>query len=102
MVIDSLLCPGTTESMRPFADLRGLQGLFLVKDVRENPADQFHAAASAIADKVMTKSLSSLSVVHYPRQVSRWMCKTMWVASLAIVRLQWPDDLEEVDECSTF
>ena len=46
-----------------------LQGFFLVKDVRENPADQFHAAATAIADKVMTKSLSSLSVVHYPRQV---------------------------------
>ena len=30
------------------------------------------------------------------------MCKTMWVPSLAIVRLQWPDVLEEVDERSTF
>jgi hypothetical protein len=101
MAIGSLLCP-TTASMRPFADLRGLQGLFLVKGVRENPADQFHAAASAIASKVITKSISSLNVVHYPRQVSRWMCKTMWVPSLAIVRLQWPDVLEEVDERSTF
>ena len=46
MAIGSLLCP-TTESMRPFADLRGLQGFFLAKDLRENPADQFHASASA-------------------------------------------------------
>ena len=30
------------------------------------------------------------------------MCKTLWVPSLAITRLQWPDVLEEVDERSTF
>ena len=88
--------------MRPFADSRGLQGFFFVKDVRKNTAEQFHAAATAIADKVMTNSLSSLNVVHYHRQVARWMCKTMWAPSLAVVRLQWPDVLEEVDERSTF
>ena len=102
MAIGSLLCP-TTESMRPFAGLRGLQGFFLAKDVDENPADQFHTSACAIiASRVMTKSLSSLNVMHYPRPVSRWMCKTLWVPSLAIVRLQWPDVLEEVDERSAF
>ena len=101
MAIGSLLCP-TTESMRPFADLRGLQGFFLAKDLRENSDEQFHASASAIADKVMTNSLSSLSVVHYPRQVARWMGKTLWVPSLATVRLQWPDVLEEIDERSVF
>ena len=85
MAIGSLLCP-TMESMRSFADLRGLQGFFLAKGLRENPADQFHASASAIASKVMTNSLKSLNVVHYPRQVARWMCKTLWVPSLAIVR----------------
>ena len=69
MAIGSLLCP-TTESMRPFADLRGLQGFFLGKDLCENPDEQFHASASAIAAKVMTNSLKSLNVVHYPRQVA--------------------------------
>ena len=101
MAIGGLLCP-TTESLRPFADLRGLQGFFLGKDLREHASDQFHASATAIADKVMTNSLKSLDVVHYPRQVSRWMCKTLWASSLAIVRLQWPDVLEEVDERSAF
>ena len=95
MAIGSLLYP-TTESMRPFADLRGLQGFFLAKNLRENPSDQFHASASAIASKVMTNSLKSLNAVHYPRKVSRWVCsKTLWMPSLAIVRLQWPDILEE-------
>ena len=101
MAIGSLLCP-TTESIRPFADLRGLQRFFLGQDLRENPDEQFHGSASAIAAKVMTNSLKSLNVVHYPRQVARWMGKTLWVPSLAIVRLQWPDVLEEVDERSAF
>ena len=101
MAIGSLLCP-MTESLRPFADLRGLQGFFLKKDVRENYDDQFHASASAVAAKVMTNSLKSLNVIHYPRQVARWMCKTLWEPTLALVRLQWPDVLEEVDERSAF
>jgi hypothetical protein len=42
IAIGGLLCP-TTESLRPFADLRGLQGFFLGKDVREQSSEQFHA-----------------------------------------------------------
>ena len=87
MAIGGLLCR-TTESLRPFADLRGLQGFFLGKDLREYSGEQFHASAAAIAAKVMTNSLKSLDVVHCPRQVARWMCKTLWAPSLAIVRLQ--------------
>ena len=30
------------------------------------------------------------------------MCRTLWAPSLAIVRLQWPAVLEEVDERSVF
>ena len=77
MATGALLCP-TTESLRPFADLRGLQGFFWGRDLRENSAEQFHASASAISNGVMTNSPRSLNVVHYPRQVSRWMCKTLW------------------------
>ena len=45
MAIGGLLCP-TTESLRPFADLRGLQGFFLGKDLREHASEQFHASAT--------------------------------------------------------
>lgn len=99
--IGSMTCP-TSGSLRPFADLRGLQGFYLSKDVRENTGEQFHTIAVAISKVVMVGSLADLGKEHYPRQVARWLSKTMWIPSLSIARLQWPDVLEEVDERNAF
>ena len=48
IAMGSCMCP-LTNSLAPFADLRGFQGFFLDADTRQNDQDRFHLVSAAFS-----------------------------------------------------